>query len=177
MARGRSRTATKATSKRTSALQVEAVPVSRSAMRRIGKQARRQFGKNLYRLMQAKGLSQSDLAKAAFGQVGDEAAKGRDRISKYIHGKAFPERDTLPMLCAALDCEIADLLSEQIVEELFTSGDVPVVVEVYGANKMRLRCDFVGDRQTVLEMLETLTAAAKRNGYEFGATPKNGGKS
>ena len=79
-------------------------------------------------------------------------------------------------MCAALECSLDELLNEKIVKELFTSGNAPVVMEMFGSDKFRLRADFIGDRKMILDMLHLLEDAAKRSGYEFEATPKQGGK-
>lgn len=58
-----------------------------------------EFARNLWRAMRAKGWSQSDLARRAFGTTQDKrgytVAKGRDRISMYLRGKQLPDERNL----------------------------------------------------------------------------------
>jgi transcriptional regulator with XRE-family HTH domain len=62
------------------------------------------FGKHLHRLMVAKGMKQSDLARAV--------GMARNNISTYITGKSFPSRDSLEKLALALGISADELLPE-----------------------------------------------------------------
>jgi len=66
-----------------------------------------QFARKLYDKMTEKGLSQSDLARRAFGTKLDErgykVAKSRDRISVYLKGTSLPDPKNLALLADALD--------------------------------------------------------------------------
>ena len=72
-----------------------------------------QFARRLYKLMNAQGLSQSDLAKKAFGTKVDArgytVAKNRDRISVYFKGKSLPDPKNLELLATALNMSDEDL--------------------------------------------------------------------
>jgi transcriptional regulator with XRE-family HTH domain len=66
-----------------------------------------QFARRLHELLVEKDMSQSDLARRAFGEetskkTGYTGAKGRDRISAYLAGKTYPEPRTLQKLAEAL---------------------------------------------------------------------------
>lgn len=75
------------------------------------------FADNLARLMQAKGMKQSDLAREVWGTVKDkrgyEVARNRDRISAYLAGAGIPETDNLNKIAAALGCTTEDLLGAE----------------------------------------------------------------
>jgi transcriptional regulator with XRE-family HTH domain len=91
--------------------------VGKGQSRRITNDARALFGKTLNDLMMKQGVSQSDLARHCFGtteEKGFEVANGRDRISKYLRGKSFPEAATLAKIAEKLECEVADLLPEAV---------------------------------------------------------------
>jgi len=83
---------------------------------RIERLELQEFARNLYRRLMDKGWTQSDLARAAFGTTTDargyKVAKGRDRISVYLRGKAFPEPKTLARIAKALDCTPEELAPE-----------------------------------------------------------------
>src|SRR5438477_11469960 len=74
---------------------------------------KQQFARRLLELAQAKGWSQSDLARAAFGSVVDRqgrtAARRRDSISAYLSGRSFPDPRSLAALCRALAVAPQDL--------------------------------------------------------------------
>jgi transcriptional regulator with XRE-family HTH domain len=65
-----------------------------------------QFARRLNQLMLDKGWSQSDLARAAFGETTDKrgytVARNRDRISTYLRGAGFPDPVNLQKLAEAL---------------------------------------------------------------------------
>lgn len=75
------------------------------------------FADNLARLMQAKGMKQSDLAREVWGTTKDkrgyEVARNRDRISAYLAGAGIPETDNLNKIAAALGCTAEDLLGAE----------------------------------------------------------------
>jgi transcriptional regulator with XRE-family HTH domain len=77
-------------------------------------QIQKDFADNLARLMQAKGMKQSDLAREVWGTAKDkrgyEVARNRDRISAYLAGAGIPETDNLNKIAAALGCTTEDLL-------------------------------------------------------------------
>jgi transcriptional regulator with XRE-family HTH domain len=74
------------------------------------------FAKRLRRLMSEQELSQSELAARIWGRhissEGKDVAKGRDRISVWVSGKNFPDRENLQKLARALDVKVSDLAPE-----------------------------------------------------------------
>jgi|KBSMisStandDraft_5_1062788.scaffolds.fasta_scaffold00235_1 transcriptional regulator with XRE-family HTH domain len=82
-----------------------------------------EFSKRLRRLMAAKRLSQSDLAREIWGEeitpAGYMAARGRDKINKYCAGKMVPDPPTLTLLARALgvlEIELAPQVVTKLVE-------------------------------------------------------------
>lgn len=63
---------------------------------------KQQFAKRLYRLMLAKGWSQSEL--------GRQSGLARDAVSVYIRGKSLPTPQSLKMLASALGVTEIELL-------------------------------------------------------------------
>lgn len=65
-----------------------------------------EFARKLYQALQARGWTQSDLARAAFGTTKDPrgytVAKGRDRISVYLRGQSVPDPRNLEKIARAL---------------------------------------------------------------------------
>jgi transcriptional regulator with XRE-family HTH domain len=70
--------------------------------------ARVEFGKRLQRVMMAKGLSQSELARLAEMHLGKHF--GRDSVSQYIRGETLPNPQRLGALSKALGVEPEELL-------------------------------------------------------------------
>lgn len=74
------------------------------------------FARRLHYHMQERGLSNSDLARAVWGEKrnarGYMEAKGRDRISVYLKGQTMPEARTLKQLSDALGVTENDLCPE-----------------------------------------------------------------
>lgn len=68
------------------------------------------FSQRLAQRMQAKGMSQSDLARAIWGSNADGTARNRDRISSYLQGRGLPTPENLEKLAKALDCKPDDLV-------------------------------------------------------------------
>lgn len=72
-----------------------------------------EFARTLYKLLIEKGWSQSDLARRVFGATKDSrgynVAKGRDRISVYLRGQAYPEPKTLNKIAKVLRVSVEDL--------------------------------------------------------------------
>jgi transcriptional regulator with XRE-family HTH domain len=72
------------------------------------------FAKRLRQLMSERELSQSDLAAKIWGRhissEGKDVAKGRDRISVWVAGKNFPDRENLEKLAKHL--KVSELAPE-----------------------------------------------------------------
>ena len=94
------------------------------------------FSRRLYEEMQARGWTQAELARRAFGTTtnseGHSVAKGRDRVSVYLAGKSQPDPRNLGLLCKALDLQPEQLAPELVAEtvdraeheiQMFQSGD------------------------------------------------------
>jgi transcriptional regulator with XRE-family HTH domain len=76
------------------------------------------FAARLQALMDERGLSQSDLAAKLWGRgvdaKGNSIAKGRDRISVWLHRKNCPSRTNVIRLAQELGVETSDLGLRQL---------------------------------------------------------------
>ena len=74
------------------------------------------FAQRLRQLMSEQELSQSDLAAKIWGRhissEGKDVAKGRDRISVWVSGKNFPDRENLQKLAKHLRVKVSELAPE-----------------------------------------------------------------
>lgn len=155
MARGTAKTSGK------SRLHESGTDISKVQPRRITSDVRVIFGKNLNKLMLERGVSASDLARHCFGtteEKGFEVANGRDRISKYLHGKSFPEYATLPKIADKLDCSLDDLLPPEVLTALQGTASPIITVELSpttGFHKVKMNGEF---SQKFVEELVILVA-------------------
>ena len=65
---------------------------------------RKDIGYNIKKIMQTRGMSQSDIAQ----RCGITNAM----LSRYIHGNSLPSIDKVHALAAVLDCRVTDILGE-----------------------------------------------------------------
>ena len=74
------------------------------------------FAKRLSQLMSERELSQSEVAEKIWGRhvssEGKNVAKGRDRISVWVSGRNFPDRENLQKLAKALKVKVSELAPE-----------------------------------------------------------------
>lgn len=104
------------------------------------------FARRLYRHMNAKGWTNSDLARSVWGERtnarGYVEAKGRDRISVYLKGETIPEATTLKMLAEALGVDEADLCPSRLKSALaWEPQSVSLAVAPGHPDKGRLQID------------------------------------
>jgi transcriptional regulator with XRE-family HTH domain len=71
------------------------------------------FGKRLKDILADKEKTASDVAAAIWGRTvnakGAKVARGRDRLSVWINGKSFPDRENLAKLAKALNVPVSEL--------------------------------------------------------------------
>jgi transcriptional regulator with XRE-family HTH domain len=68
---------------------------------------RQEFGRRLFKLLNERGMNQSDLAR--------QADMGRDSISTYVNGHTFPTPKNLRAMAEALGVEPHELLPNEIM--------------------------------------------------------------
>lgn len=128
---------------------------SRSSDRHALALKAQEFARRLEELMDSKGMTQSDLAKAAFGvrtdKYGVVQTAGRDRISAYVNGRQFPDEENLVKLANALGVTRDELTPdmEKLVAELeenntppeFDIKQIPNSADVYFEMRKRMTLD------------------------------------
>ncbi len=76
------------------------------------------FARNLNQIMIDRGVTQSDIARALWGETvtndGKTAAKGRDRISVYLKGRTVPNQKTLKSIAEVLNVPVEELAPDLI---------------------------------------------------------------
>ena len=101
-----------------------------------------EFARRLYRALVERGWSQSDLARRAFGSKTDErgytVAKGRDRISVYLRGQAFPEPKTLAKIAKILRIPVEELAPEIHTSAIDREHPEVMIHQASGHNKVHL---------------------------------------
>jgi transcriptional regulator with XRE-family HTH domain len=123
---------------------------------------RQQFAHRLKKLMVQKDMSQSDLARAAFGfddpTSPSRVPKGRDRISAYLNARQFPDDANLEALAKALGLAPEDLIPKIDPETSLKSEQV-FDVQRY-PNSTRARVVLIQDleMEIVLKIMALLVA-------------------
>lgn len=69
-----------------------------------------EFARRLQERLIAKGMRQSDLARATALHMPKDTKFGRDSVSIYIRGKSLPGPTSLAAMAKALDCKPEDLM-------------------------------------------------------------------
>jgi transcriptional regulator with XRE-family HTH domain len=140
---------------------------------------RQQFAHRLKKLMEQKGLSQSDLARAAFGldDPGSRSRvpKGRDRISAYLNARQFPDDENLEALAKALDLTPEDL-TPKIDPETSLKSEQVFDVQRY-PNSTRARVVLIQDleMEIVLKIMALLVAHPDESANQPSDQAKLGG--
>jgi transcriptional regulator with XRE-family HTH domain len=74
------------------------------------------FARRLHAAMQAKGMGNSDLARAVWGEVEDakgyKVAKNRHQVAVYLKGEGMPERGTLQKISEIVEVPVEELAPE-----------------------------------------------------------------
>ena len=65
---------------------------------------RKEIGFNIKKLVQTRGMAQSDIAK--------QCDITEAMLSRYIHGTSMPSVDKINALAATLDCRVVDIIGE-----------------------------------------------------------------
>jgi transcriptional regulator with XRE-family HTH domain len=73
---------------------------------------RREFGRRLQKALNARGWTQSELARRT-ARLLPNFRIGRDNVSKWVRGKVLPLPPALEAMCKVLEMETSDLLPER----------------------------------------------------------------
>jgi hypothetical protein len=122
------------------------------------------FSKRLKNLIADRKMTASDVAAEIWGRhansKGANVAKGRDRLSVWINGKAFPDHDNLVKLAKALKVKVSDLAPDAEVKAAnrMTPKWSMVGSDEYPAGKTFLQIAQFVSVKTALEIMTLLEA-------------------
>ncbi len=102
------------------------------------------FARRLHDLMNEQGLSQSDLARKAFGTTIDKrgyhVARNRDRVSVYLRGTSLPDPKNLARLADALGVDPDELTPDITVAAIDRENPEVAMTAIAGhSDKVHLR--------------------------------------
>jgi transcriptional regulator with XRE-family HTH domain len=98
--------------------------------------ARAEFAHRIQHLMAKAGWNQADLARAASKHLPRGVEMGRDSISYYVRGKAFPSAPRVNALAMALGVKPDDLVPTRGVK---TAGDPSLEMRTMADGRVWLR--------------------------------------
>lgn len=121
-----------------------------------------QFARRLHELMIARGLSQSDLARAVWGSTKDQrgynVARNRDRISVYLKGLSYPERENLDKLAKILGTTPEDLAPDLAAAAVERTNPALAIHEAAGhPDKVYLRVNKLVPLKTAAKVIALLS--------------------
>ena len=121
-----------------------------------------EFARKLHDLRTSKGMSQSDLARAVWGETtdtkGNRVAKNRDRISQYEMGKSIPEPHNLVALAEALDVDAKELAPEVVAAAVDREEPEIQIVAVRGhPDKVHVIVNTLTSMATAAQIMALLT--------------------
>lgn len=122
---------------------------------------KREFGQRLHRLLVQKGMTQTDLAKAASRYVPDKQF-GRDLVSSYVHGRYVPNPVNLEALAKALGVSAEDLMPN--ANNLPRRGETtpPLDIRVLGDDRASLRVNQVVSLACALKVAQLINDDSKK---------------
>lgn len=133
------------------------VKITRTSLKNLDQKTRERFGRHLHRLMKNRGMAQGELADKAFGRDADNKVIGRDRISKYLMGKTFPENESLALLAKGLEIEIIELVTPDIIQAIETINTTPMILEVYPNGMCQVSISGLIKHKTALKLIAVLS--------------------
>lgn len=122
------------------------------------------FARKLHEAMTRADMSQSDLARAVWGETTDKmgrpVARNRDRISQYLAGKAVPEPKNLQKIADVLGVDPLDL-APNITAATIEREDPTIQMTVVAGhtNRAHLRVNALVDVTIAAQIISILTSA------------------
>jgi transcriptional regulator with XRE-family HTH domain len=125
------------------------------------------FARKLHNLMIAKGLSQSDLARAIWGKTQDvrgfDVAKNRDRISQYLKGLSVPEPTNMAKLAKELGVTVAELAPDATAAAVDRANPAVSMTMIAGhADKTHLQINQLVHLKTAAKIMALLSEDENR---------------
>lgn len=125
------------------------------------------FARRLHELMAAKGLSQSDLARAVWGKGVDsrgyDVAQNRDRISSYLKGRSVPEPGNMAKIAKHLGVSVTELAPDAVASAVDRADPAFSMTVIAGhADKTHLRVNQLVNMTTAVKIAALLSEDEKR---------------
>jgi hypothetical protein len=132
-----------------------------------------QFARRLHQAMTDKGMNNSDLARALWGETQDtkgyKVAKNRDRIAVYLRGEGLPAPATLHKMASILAVPKEELVPDLTTPTIDRSHPEVAMKMISGdANKVQLQINGVVPLSVAVEIIK-LYEQAKKAGEARGA--------
>lgn len=108
---------------------------------------RKKFAENLARVLEERGMSQTDLSKAS--------GLSKDAISTYMRQRSIPTRDSLKLVADALGVEPAELVPKVTGE----ARRPQITVTMEGLDQMRVVVDAVLPAAVAAQIIELVNSA------------------
>ena len=128
----------------------------------VPKESLKEFARRLYKFMTEKGMSQSDLARAVWGETEDPrgfmVAKNRDRVSQYLNARSLPDPENTLKLANALGVTPEDLIPARPGYLEQEEPEISVVALAGKSDEVRLIINKVVPFQLAAEILQKLSA-------------------
>ena len=122
---------------------------------------KREFGQRLHRLLVQKGMSQTELAKAA-AQFTPDKVFGRDLVSSYVNGRYVPNPVNLEAMAKALGVTADDLLPQANNLPRRGESSPPLDIRVLGEDRASLRVNQVVSLACALKVAQLINDDSKK---------------
>lgn len=121
-----------------------------------------EFGRKLQEFMNEKGMNQSDVARAMWGETvdarGNTVAKNRDRISQYLAGKSFPEPQNLAKLAEVMGVKPEELAPDVVASAVEREDPAVQLTAVTGhMDKVYLRVNTLVSMSVAAQVIALLS--------------------
>ena len=124
--------------------------------------AAQEFARRLEDLMREKGMRQSDLARAMWGQETEgerPGARHRDRISAWVSGRHLPDPRNLELLAETLEVPVERLAEPLIAQAVDRERSSLQIVQAAGhPDKVHLRVDKLAAAKIAAQVMAILVA-------------------
>lgn len=136
------------------------------ATSRPSRMENQQFARRLHAAMTAKGMNNSDLARALWGETEDskgyKVAKNRDRIAVYLRGEGMPAPGTLHKMAGVLGVPKEELVPEVATPNIDRSHPEFAMKMIAGdTNRVQLQINAVVPLSVAVQIMALYEHAKK----------------
>lgn len=129
-----------------------------------------QFARRLHAAMTNKGMNNSDLARALWGETTDtkgyKVAKNRDRIAVYLRGEGLPAPATLHKMADVLDVPKEELMPEIATPNIDRSHPEFAMKMLGNTNRVQLQINAIVPLSVAVEITRLYEQAKKEGALE-----------